>query len=74
MSADEPSRVVRRPRYVPFLVTGFVLGVVATVLVVAFFGQQVDQPRRLTTYLGLLLGGLGALAGGALAVWLERNH
>jgi H+/Cl- antiporter ClcA len=74
VSAEEPSRVVRRPRYVPFLVTGFVLGLVATVVIVAFFGQQVDQPRRLTTYLGLLLGGLGTLAGGALAVWLERNH
>jgi hypothetical protein len=24
-------------------------------------------------YLGILLGGLGALAGGGVAVWLERD-
>lgn len=64
---------MRRPRYVPFLVTGFVIGVVATAVVVLVWGD-VDQPRKLAMYLGILLGGLGALAGGGLAVWLERNQ
>ena len=74
MSSDQPARVVRRPRYVPFLVTGFVVGVVATLVIVAMFGNQVDQTRKLIVYLGILLGGLGVLAGGAVAVWLERDR
>jgi hypothetical protein len=59
---------------VPFLLTGFVVGVVATIVIVALFGNQVDQTRKLILYLGILLGGLGALAGGGLAVWLERDR
>jgi hypothetical protein len=71
--SDDIPRVVRRPRYVPFLATGFLLGVVATIVVVSLPGADVDHPRKLALYLALLLGGLGALAGGGLAVWLERG-
>lgn len=65
---------VRRPRYVAFLVTGGVLGLVATGLVVAFLGGGVADTRKLFAYLGVVFAGLGALAGGGLAVWLERDH
>jgi hypothetical protein len=72
VSSDRPSPV-RRPRYVPFLVTGAVVGLVVTACLGLSAGDTVDSTRRLMLYLGILLGGLGALAGGGLAVWLERN-
>lgn len=72
MSDDRPERV-RRPRYVPFLVTGGVAGLVATVFLALSAGDTVESTRRLLLYLAILLGGLGALAGGGIAVWLERS-
>jgi len=58
---------------VAFLVTGGVVGLIATVVLALAAGDTVDSTRRLMLYLGILLGGLGALAGGGVAVWLERN-
>jgi hypothetical protein len=72
--SDQIPRLVRRPRYLPFLVSGLVVGLVATIVLVALLGRDVESPRRLVLYLGVLLGGLGALAGGGLAVWLERGE
>jgi hypothetical protein len=72
VSRDRTARL-RRPRYVPFLVTGALVGLVATVVLGLSAGEAVDSTRRLMLYLGILLGGLGTLAGGAVAVWLERN-
>ena len=72
MSRDRPARV-RRPRYVPFLVTGAVVGLLVTVGLALSADDSVGSTRRLMFYLGILLGGLGALAGGAVAVWLERD-
>jgi hypothetical protein len=71
---DEIPRAVRRPRYVPFLLTGLLMGLVVTVLLVALAPEDVESPRRLALYLAILLGGIGALLGGALAVWLERGE
>jgi hypothetical protein len=59
---------------VAFLVTGAVIGLVATVILALSAADAVDSTRRLMLYLGILLGGLGALAGGGVAVWLERNE
>ena len=73
MSSDRPTRV-RRPRYLPFLVTGAVVGILVTVVLALAAGNDVGSMRRLMLYLGILLGGLGALAGGAVAVWLERDR
>jgi hypothetical protein len=72
VSRDEPTRI-RRPRYVPFLGTGLVVGLLATVILALTSADSAGSPRRLMLYLGILLGGLGALAGGAVAVWLERG-
>lgn len=71
---DPPGRVVRRPRYVPFLATGAAAGALATAIAVLGFGSNVDDTRTLALYLGVLLCGLGALLGGAVAVWLERQR
>ena len=72
MSHDEPTRI-RRPRYVSFLATGLVVGLIATVILAVTSADSVGSTGRLILYLGILLGGLGALAGGAVAVWLERG-
>jgi hypothetical protein len=72
VSRKESARV-RRPRYVPFLVTGLAVGLLATVVLALTTADSVGSTRRVVLYLGILLGGLGALAGGAVAVWLERD-
>ena len=49
------------------------VGLIATVILALTSADGAGSTRRLMLYLGILLGGLGALAGGALAVWLERD-
>ena len=61
----------RNPRYPAFLFTGAVVGLLAAVVLVLGPGAGVDGRARLLAYLAALLGGLGALAGGVLAVLLE---
>jgi hypothetical protein len=56
-----------------FLVTGMAVGLVATVVLSLSVRDSVGSTTRLLLYLGILLGGLGALAGGGVAVWLERD-
>ena len=68
-----PPAPTRRPRYVPFLVTGAVIGIVVAVVLTLTVGSSVSGQRRLAFYLCILLGGFGTLAGGGLAVWLERG-
>jgi hypothetical protein len=58
---------------VPFLVTGMAVGLLATVVLSLSVRDSVGSTARLLVYLGILLGGLGALAGGGVAVWLERD-
>jgi hypothetical protein len=64
----------RNPRYPAFLLTGAVLGVLAAVVLVLGPGAGVDDRARLLAYLVALLGGLGALAGGVVAVVLEGRR
>ena len=64
----------RNPRYPAFLVTGAVVGVLAAVVLVLGPGAGVDDRARLLAYLVALLGGLGALAGGVVAVLLEGRR
>ena len=62
----------RRPRYLSFLLTGGLVGLVATVVLVLGPGSGVDNRGRLFLFLGIMMMGLGALLGGALAVVIER--
>jgi hypothetical protein len=64
----------RYPRYASFLVTGGVLGLLATVVVVLGPGSEVDSRRRLFWYLGIMLVGVGALLGGLVAVLIEERR
>jgi hypothetical protein len=64
----------RNPRYLSFLVTGGVVGLLLAVGLVVAAGSSAQDPRRLLVYLGALLTGLGALAGGAVAVLIESRR
>ena len=64
----------RSPRYVAFLGTGAVVGLIAGVVLALGPGAGVDDPRRLLAYLCALLAGLGALLGGAVAVLLDARR
>ena len=68
------ARTRRNPRYVAFLGTGAVLGLVAALLLTLGPGSGVDDQVRLLAYLSALLAGLGALVGGAVAVLLEGRR
>jgi hypothetical protein len=67
-------RAGRPPRYSSFLVTGGLIGLLATIVVVAGPGSDVDRRAQLFFYLGLLLTGAGALLGGLAAVVLEGRR
>jgi hypothetical protein len=67
-------RVRRSPRYVAFLGTGAVVGVVAGIVLAFGPGAGVDDKTRLLAYLCALLAGLGALLGGVVALLLEARH
>ena len=64
----------RNPRYSAFLVTGAVVGVFAAAVLVLGPGAGVDDRTRLLTYLVALLGGIGALLGGLVAVLIEARR
>ncbi len=61
----------RHPRYAGFLLTGAVAGLLVDVGVVLGPGADAQSPNQLFFYLGLLLIGAGALAGGLVAVLIE---
>lgn len=67
-------RARRAPRYVPFLATGALLGLVAAV-VLAFALPPVPRlgTGSVLGYLAFVLGLVGALLGGAVAVLLDRR-
>ena len=58
------------PRYLRFLLTGALLGLAVTVVVVLARGDAVERPVVLLFYLGLVLAGVGALVGGLVSVLL----
>jgi hypothetical protein len=67
-------RVRRSPRYIAFLGTGAVVGVVAGIVLALGPGAGVDDKVRLLAYLCALLAGLGALLGGVVALVLEGRR
>ena len=67
-------RTRRSPRYVAFLGTGAVLGLVVALVLTLGPGSGVEDRVRLLAYLSALLAGFGALVGGALAVLLDGRR
>jgi hypothetical protein len=64
----------RSPRYASFLVTGGVVGLLCTAVVVLGPGADVERRGQLVFYLGVLLAGIGALLGGLAAVVIEGRR
>ena len=67
----ETPKARRRPRYLRFILSGAVVGLVVSGVLTAVRADHVEQPRYLLLYLALLLGGIGALLGGLVAVLIE---
>ena len=71
-------RVRRAPKYLPFIVTGVVVGVLLGVVVAFAFGDPAQAERfsrsTLVRYFAAILGLLGGLVGAAAAVLLERRR
>lgn len=59
------------PRYLRFLVSGALVGLLVTVAVVLVRGDVVQRPVVLFFYLAMLLVGTGALLGGLVAVLIS---
>jgi hypothetical protein len=61
----------RHPRYASFLVTGGLIGLLVTLVIVLGPAADADRRPQLFFYLGLLLAGTGALLAGLVAVVIE---
>jgi hypothetical protein len=61
----------RNPRYPSFLLTGALIGLLATLVIVLGPAADADRRPQLFFYLGLLLVGTGALLAGLVAVLVE---
>ena len=64
----------RHPRYLRFLLSGALLGLVATAVVVLGRGEGAEDVGRVAGYLAVVLVGLGALLGGLVAVLVEGRR
>jgi len=62
------------PRYLRFLVTGGLVGLTTAAVLALRRADVVEQPWVLFFYLALLLGAIGALLGGLVAVVLEARR
>ena len=71
---SQSARPRRRPRYLAFLLTGALIGLVAAVVLILGPARNVADPPRLFAYLAAMLAGLGALAGGVVAVVAEGRR
>lgn len=69
-----PVTTRRHPRYLSFLLTGGVLGVLTATVLVLVRAEAVERPAVLFFYLSIVLTGLGALLGGAVAVMLDARR
>ena len=81
MSEDEPGdervtyQLRRAPKYLPFGVTGALIGVVVGVVLALSFQAAGDYSMRtIVGYFAAILGLVGALAGLGIAVLIERRR
>ena len=64
----------RSPRYLRFLVTGALVGVLVAVVLTLRRAGQVEQPWVLFLYLAIVLGVVGGILGGLVAVVLDARR
>lgn len=68
---EQPSQARRSPRYLRFLVTGGLAGVLVGLVLTLGRAGQVERPWVLFLYLAIVLGVVGGILGGLVAVVLE---
>jgi membrane associated rhomboid family serine protease len=65
-------KIRRSPKYLPFLITGAVIGVIIAVILGLSIPADSKTPEPIVTYLIGYLGALGAVAGIVTAVIVDR--
>ena len=68
---DDPPTRRASPRYLRFLVTGALVGVVVALVLTVGRAGQVEQPWVLFLYLAVVLAVVGGILGGLVAVVLD---
>ena len=72
--SQQPRRARRAPNFLSFLITGGLVGLLIGALVSVFgpAAERYDASAALG-FLGLICAGLGALAGGIIAVLIDKR-
>lgn len=65
-------KIRRAPKYLPFMLTGGIIGVVAAVLIGLAIPAEARTEQPIITYLIAYLGGLGVVLGIVAALILDR--
>jgi membrane associated rhomboid family serine protease len=68
----EQVRIRRTPKFLPFLITGAVIGVIVAVILGLSIPADSKTPEPIVTYLIGYLGALGAVVGIVTAVIVDR--
>ena len=71
---EQPPKAGRSPRYLRFLVTGGLVGVLVGLVLTVGRAGQVEQPWVLFLYLAIVLGVVGGILGGLVAVVLDSRR
>ncbi len=74
MPDQRPTTRRASPRYLRFLGTGGLVGVLAATVLTLRKADQVEQPWVLFLYLTIVLAVIGGLLGGLIAVVLESRR
>jgi membrane associated rhomboid family serine protease len=69
---NQQVRIRRTPKFLPFLITGAVIGVIVAVILGLSIPADAKTPEPIVTYLIGYLGALGAVAGIVTAVVADR--
>ena len=65
-------KIRRVPRFLPFMVTGGIIGVVVALLIGANIPEEQRTAEPLVTYLVAYIGGIGVVLGIVAALILDR--
>lgn len=69
---NQQVRIRRTPKFLPFLITGAVIGVILAVILGLSIPADAKTPEPIVTYLIGYLGAIGAVVGIVTAVVVDR--
>lgn len=69
---NQQVRIRRTPKFLPFLITGAVIGVIIAVILGLSIPADAKTPEPIVTYLIGYLGAIGAVVGIVTAVVVDR--